>query len=132
MIRACRRCLRLPVSLLLTATLLACAAAPQRPVHTLEHIVVVWLKEPGNAAHRQTILEQSEVLRRIPGVLSLKSGTVIPSERAIVDSSFDVALIVSFADQAAMDAYLVHPTHVQLVNETLRPLVAKIRVFDFM
>ncbi|MGB5261811.1 MAG: Dabb family protein [Gammaproteobacteria bacterium] len=93
--------------------------------------MVVWLKEPGNATHRQTILDASDILRTIPGVRTLKSGTVIASERAIVDSSFDVALIVSFTNQADMDAYLVHPLHVKLVNETLKPLVAKIRVFDF-
>ena len=132
MSQSCRRCARLPVYLLLAATLLACTAAPPQPGRTLEHIVIVWLKEPGNTVHRQTILEESEVLRTRPGVLSLRSGTVIPGERVIVDSSFDVALIVSFANQEAMDAYLVHPTHVQLVNETLKPLVAKIRVFDFM
>ena len=112
--------------------LLACSSVIRSPQPTLEHVVVVWLKEPGNITHRQTILETSEVLRSIPGVLSLKSGTVIASERGIVDSSFDVALIVSFSDAAAMQAYLVHPTHTQLVNETLKPLVAKIRVYDFM
>ena len=124
--------LRAPACLLLAVILLGCAGTGLQPARTLEHIVVVWLKEPGNPGHRQTIIEASEVLRTIPGVRSLKSGTVIPSERAIVDSNFDVALIVSFADQAALDAYLVHPVHVKLVNETLKPLVAKIRVFDFM
>ena len=120
----------LPLLLPLLA-LCACSNVVRSPQATLEHVVVVWLKEPGNTSHRQTILKASEVLRDIPGVLSLRSGTVIPSERTIVDSSFDVALIVSFADAAAMQAYLVHPTHVALVNETLKPLVAKIRVYDF-
>ena len=122
---------RAQLILLLALILPACSAALKSPDHTLEHIVVVWLNDPGNATHRQTIIDESEVLRTIPGVLSLKSGTVIPSERAIVDSSFDVALIVSFADAAALQAYLAHPLHVQLVNETLKALVAKIRVYDF-
>ena len=121
-----------PASLLLCIILLGCTVPGTKPERTLEHIVVVWLKEPGNPAHRQTIIEASEVLRTIPGVRSLKSGTVVPSERAIVDSSFDVALIVSFADHAALDTYLAHPLHVTLVDETLKPLVARIRVFDFM
>ncbi|MBT8122334.1 MAG: Dabb family protein [Gammaproteobacteria bacterium] len=30
-----------------------------------------------------------------------------------------------------MDAYLTHPAQVTLVNQTLKSLVAKIRVFDF-
>ena len=49
----------------------------------------------------------------------------------IVDSTFDVALIVSFADRAAMQGYLTHPVHVELVGKTLKPLVEKIRVYDF-
>lgn len=129
---ASRAVARAQLILLLALTLSACSTALKLPDHTLEHVVVVWLKDPGNATHRQTIIDESEVLRTIPGVLSLKSGAVIPSERTIVDSSFDVALIVSFADAAAMQAYLGHPLHVQLVNETLKPLVAKIRVYDFL
>ena len=115
--------------LLLASTLPGCASTPAG--NALEHVVVVWLKDPGNEAHRRIILVESEVLRTIPGVLSLQSGMVVPGERDIVDSSFDVALIVSLADQAAMDAYLEHPIHVKLVDETLKPLVEKIRVYDF-
>lgn len=115
---------------LLCVALGACTQARPTPA-ALEHVVIVWLKEPGNAAHRNTIIAASEILRSIPGVLDLKSGRVVASERAIVDSTFDVALLISFPDQAALDAYLVHPLHVRLVNETLKPLVAKIRVYDF-
>ena len=115
--------------LLLASTLPGCASTPAG--NALEHVVVVWLKDPGNEAHRRIILVESEVLRTIPGVLSLQSGMVVPGERDIVDSSFDVALIVSLTDEAAMEAYLEHPVHVKLVDETLKPLVSKIRVYDF-
>jgi hypothetical protein len=56
---------------------------------------------------------------------------MLPGKRAIVDSSFDVALIVSLRDAAAMAEYLSHPVHLQLVEETLKPLVKKIQVYDF-
>jgi hypothetical protein len=96
----------------------------------IEHVVIIWLNEPGNPAHRTRVLEESRVLASIPGVLALKPGRVVASERTIVDSSFDVGLIVSLEDQAALDDYLVHPLHVRLVNETLRPLVKRIQVYD--
>ena len=99
--------------------------------YPIEHIVIVWLKEPGNAEHRERIIAESEILKDIPGVLSLKSGSVITSDRSIVDSSFDVALIVSFEDQATLDSYVIHPTHIKLLEETLKPLVEKIQVYDF-
>jgi len=124
-------CIRAILCSVLFATLAGCTTNVVQPAGSLQHVVVIWLKEPGNATHRRMILDESEILRQIPGVLSLTSGSVITSERTIVDSSFDVAMIVSFADKAAMDAYLTHPVHVTLVNQTLKPLVAKIRVFDF-
>ena len=114
--------------------LLACMALPVQANgtgDTVEHVVVVWLKSPGNTEHRRRIITGSEVLRDIPGVTGLRTGEVIQSDRNIVDSSFDVALIVSFTDQAAMQAYLTHPVHVELVEQTLKPLVEKIRVYDF-
>lgn len=98
---------------------------------TVEHVVVVWLKDPGNPAARSRVIDASQALRSISGVVSLKAGTMIPSKRPIVDSSFDVALSVTFADEQAMQHYLTHPAHVQLVEETLKPLVDKIRVYDF-
>ena len=98
---------------------------------TLEHIVIVWLKEPGNRASRERIIEASEVLAAIPGVVALKSGSVVTSDRPIVDSSFDVALIITLENEAALQAYLTHPLHLTLVEETLKPLVERIRVYDF-
>jgi hypothetical protein len=114
--------------------LIACLSlGPSLPAAAggVEHIVIVWLQEPGNAEHRARIVSESQVLREIPGVTELRAGGMLPSQRAIVDSSFDVALIVSLTDSEAMADYLSHPLHVKLVEETLKPLVAKIRVYDF-
>ncbi len=120
-------------SLLLPALLacIHCTAQARDGDGPVEHVVIVWLQDPGNAQQQAHIIEESQVLTTIPGVLSLKSGSVLKSERAIVDSSFDVALVVSFANQAALDNYLVHPNHVTLVEKTLKPLVARIQVYDF-
>lgn len=97
----------------------------------MEHVVVVWLKRPGNAADRQAVLDVSRQLREIPGLLSLDAGVCLPSDRPIVDSSFDVAVRMRFASKAAMQAYIIHPLHQRAVKETLTPLAAKVRVFDF-
>ena len=96
----------------------------------IEHIVIIWLKQPGLTDAQDTIIKASQALKTIPGVMALKSGKAVPSQREIVDSSFDVALIVSFADQAALDAYLTHPLHLQLLEETIKPLVDRFRVYD--
>jgi hypothetical protein len=111
------------------AVLLACLS-PVVPADGIEHIVFVWLNDPGNAAHREQVLAASTALAAIPGVTGLKTGQVVTSDRPVVDSSYDVGLIVSLEDQAALDAYLVHPLHVQLVEDTLQPLVKRIQVYD--
>jgi hypothetical protein len=110
---------------------LSLVTLPPATAGEVEHIVIVWLQEPGNAEHRARIISESQVLREIPGVVELRAGAMLPSQRAIVDSSFDVALIISLADPEAMAGYLSHPLHIKLVEETLKPLVAKIRVYDF-
>lgn len=111
----------------LTPVIPALAAAD-----AIEHIVIVWLQEPGNAEQRARVVSESQALRGIPGVTGLRAGNMLPSQRALVDSSFDVALIVSLRDAAAMAGYLSHPLHVKLVEETLKPLVKKIQVYDFI
>jgi hypothetical protein len=120
-----------PLLLLVLFASIHCIAQARDGDGPLEHVVIVWLQDPGNAQQQARIIEESQVLTTIPGVLSLKSGSVVKSERAIVDSSFDVALVVSLGNQDALDNYLAHPTHVKLVEETLKPLVARIQVYDF-
>ncbi len=95
------------------------------------HVVLVWLNEPGNAGHRQQIIEGSRKLREIPGVLTLHVGEVIPSDRDVVDASYDVALSLVFASQADLDAYLIHPLHKQTVRDVFAPIMDHYRVFDF-
>ena len=98
------------------------------PVH---HVVLCWLKDSGNAAQRQRIIEASRAFRRIPGVQTVHAGEPVISDRPIVDDSFDVAITLSFADAAALATYLDHPDHRRAADEVLRPLVERIVVYDF-
>jgi hypothetical protein len=97
----------------------------------LTHVVVFWLKEPGNAAHRAKLIEVSESFRSIPGVRNVHAGPCIPSERPIVDSSFDVAVSLTFSSRADLQRYLDHPAHKAATVSTLKPIVKKITVYDF-
>jgi hypothetical protein len=99
---------------------------------TLSHVVLCWLKEPGDAAQRQRLIETSKTFRELPGVVSVDVGEAIPSTRPVVDSSFDVALVMRFEDRAALQAYETHPKHQKAVNEVLRPLTSRILVYDVL
>lgn len=122
----------LPALLALCLALLGCSAlTPQPQESRIHHVVLLWLKTPGDETARREILAASERLRRISGVMAMTSGVVVESDRPIVDDSFDVALTLSFRDQQALEHYLEHPLHRQLVTEIIRPRVARIRVHDY-
>ena len=124
--------------MMLVAILLACLVGCSSTLpgttaaNRVNHIVLCWLKEPGNIAHRKKIIEVSESFRKIPKVLEVKVGQVVPSDRKIVDDSFDVGIYISLANTEDMNAYLNHPLHTKAVEEVLRPLAKKIVVYDFV
>ena len=45
-------------------------------------------------------------------------------------STFDVGIVITFTDEPSLRAYDQHPTHKQAVETVLRPLVAKLLVYD--
>ena len=93
--------------------------------------MLCWLKEPGNQLHRNQIIEVSKTFRNIPGVLEVRAGEVIESDRAIVDDSFDVAILVVVPDGKCLQDYLDHPLHQTAKKKVLLPLVEKVVVYDF-
>lgn len=122
-------------TLALTATLLlaSCATiAPPAASGTVDHVVLIWLKRPGNAADRQAILAASNDLRVIPGIQFLDAGTALASDRPIVDDSFDVGLSMRFDSTKSLRAYEADPLHVKKVTEVLKPLTKKIVVYDIV
>jgi len=106
------------------------AASDEQSSGIFNHVVLIWLNEPGNQDAIHQITTVSHSFSAIPGVLAVKVGTVASSDRAIVDDSFDVGIIISFPDQQAMQAYLKHPIHTRAVHDIIKPLVKKITVYD--
>jgi hypothetical protein len=107
------------------------SAKPPAAKATVTHVVFVWLKTPGDEAARQRVIETSKTFATIPGVVSVTPGKALPSTRPVVDSSYDVAVVMGFADEAALRAYDQHPTHKKAVDEVLKPLAAKLQIYDF-
>ena len=120
------------IAIILFVALIGTANAVQAEVEQgVAHVVLIWLKEPGNALHRETIISESKKLKSIPGVLDLQVGEVIPSERDVVDDSYDEALYLRFANQKALQSYLVHPSHLDTLKTKFAPIMGHYRVFDF-
>ena len=119
---------------LLLLTLLAssgCAGPGSRQNGSLQHVVLIWLKDAGNVEQQAKIIETSKSFRDIPGVLQVQSGKVVASDRGIVDDSFDVGILVVVPDERRLAEYLAHPIHQRARNDVLMPLVEKVLVYDF-
>lgn len=120
-------------TLLAAIALVSCATiAPPAASGTVDHIVLIWLKRPGNAADRQALLAATNDLRAIPGIKFLDAGTPLASERPIVDDSFDIGLTMRFDSVKSLRAYESDPRHVKKVTEVLKPLTQKIVVYDIV
>lgn len=97
------------------------------PIH---HVVICWLKAPGDAEARAAVIEASRTLEAIPGVQRVQAGEVVPSERSVVDSSFDVGLVITVDDADALASYIEHPIHQKALETTIKPLVERYIVYD--
>ena len=110
-----------------------CPATRQRSeTANVHHVVTCWLKRPGDPAARARLIRASMRFTEIPGVKRVNAGTVLPSARPTVDSTFDVAVVITFEDRKALSRYLKHPRHRQAVELHLKPLTRKVVVYDFM
>jgi hypothetical protein len=121
--------LHLFACLLLAAAALPAAAREPAPLH---HVVFCWLKDPGNAAHREEIIRATRELTVIPGLRSVAVGAPVPGDRSVVDDSFDVGVVMTFRNVEEMEAYVRHPEHVRRLRETLQPLCGRVVVYDFL
>jgi hypothetical protein len=99
----------------------------------IEHIVLAWLKHPGNKEEQSKLVAAAKSLKAdIKEVKSLAVGRALPSDRDVVDDSFDIALVMHFDSPEALASYEKNPVHVKAVTDTLKPLTAKILVHDII
>jgi hypothetical protein len=118
-------------------SLASCAKVLYAPLYqtgTISHVVVITLKNHGSQADRMKLIDAARDLRKISGVFDVEVGTVLPSDRPVVQSDYDVAMVVTFRDESYMKKYLNDPIHLRLVKEVLDPLAdpTKTKVYDFV
>jgi Stress responsive A/B Barrel Domain len=96
------------------------------------HVGLVWLREPGNAEHRQKIVAAAHSFaREIPEVQFLSVGQTLPKTSSYADASFDVCFVMRLEDKAALDRYGKHPVHHGAAREVFLPLSQRIVFYDF-
>ena len=93
------------------------------------HCVYFWMRDDLTADER-LIFEQG--LATLAGLKTVRAGyigTPPPSQRGIVDGSFDYALVVAFDDPAGHAAYQEHADHEVFRQET-KGFWQDIKIYD--
>ena len=96
------------------------------------HVVYFWLKN--SKSKEDTIKlynELNKFLTQNKQVLTSHIGSPVESEREVVDSSYDLSLIVTFKSKGDQDIYQNDPTHLKFV-ENASYLWDKVKVYDSM
>lgn len=123
--------MQLLVALALTACTTNTPITSIEAHHPVNHVVLVWLKDDTNkSAIIDKIIQDSYKLTEIKALKTINGGRSIPSERKIVDDSFDVGLTMQFNNLADMQSYLTDPKHVAFVK-SIKPMIKKLVVYDF-
>ena len=90
----------------------------------LKHIVMWKLKQPDDAARFKAQLDTCKGL--VPGMREFE----VAIRSAGLEANHDVVLYSVFDDAAALQAYIVHPTHQSVVAE-VKPLAESRSVLDY-
>ncbi len=99
---------------------------------SISHVVICWLKDPKDTEARTRLIQVSKELETLEEVASVTVGEMIPSQRPIVDSSYDIAVIMQFKDRQQLEKYQKNPLHKKALKEVLIPLTSKVLIYDFV
>lgn len=97
----------------------------------VKHVILWTLKEEFSDAEKadikKGIKEGLEGLKgQIPGMIDIKVNT-----EPLASSNCDVMLDSSFEDEASLKGYAVHPNHVAVANEKVRPYTSSRVCMDY-
>lgn len=97
---------------------------------TIHHAVYFWLRNTGSAEDREALIAGLKTLRGIAEVGSLDIGVPAPiAPRPVVDASYDVVELMTFASVADHDAYQVHPLHKAFIAQCSH-LWERVQIYD--
>jgi hypothetical protein len=107
----------------------ACQTAP--PVSsTVTQVVLIWLKHPERAADRAQLSRAAHSLRMIPGVLRVQTGRTVPALPSRADRSFNLGVVITFRDRAALQRYERDPRHLEAMRRYMQPLVRRYEIYN--
>ena len=92
----------------------------------IRHSVIFVLKHAHGSLQEKAFLRDAMVLTEIPGVEKFEQLKQVSKK-----NDYEFGFSMEFADQAAYDAYNVHPKHVKFVEERWKREVERFLEIDY-
>ena len=87
------------------------------PADAFVHTAYFWFKEGTTSAQISDFKSSSEKLREIETVQGYYAGSPAPTTRAVIENSYDFAIVFLFKDLEAQEYYQKHPLHLELIEK---------------
>ena len=127
---------RLRVAMFLTCIALSFASTGAQAAATrsgqVTHVMLFWLKRPGNVDDQNFLRRALRTLRRARGVNDIRVGRPLLVDRPSVEQSFDLGVVMTFRDREALEKFERDPRREQAIDAMLRPLVRQYTVYNFV
>jgi hypothetical protein len=96
------------------------------------HVMLFWLKRPGNVDDQNFLRRALRTLRRARGVNDMRVGRPLPVDRPSVEQSFDLGVVITFRDREALEKFERDQQREQAIDAMLGPLVRRYTVYNFV
>src|SRR5437667_12374743 len=104
---------RMRIAMFLTciAVSLAPTGAQAVAVRTgqVTHVMLFWLKRPGNVDDQNFLRRALRTLRRVRGVNDMRIGRPLSVDRPVAEPSFDLGVVMTFRDREALEKFEQDP-----------------------
>ena len=127
---------RMRIAMLLTCIAVSLAPTGAQAVATrsgqVTHVMLFWLKRPGNVDDQNFLRRALRTLRRVRGVNDMRIGRPLSVDRPVAEQSFDLGVVMTFRDREALEKFERDQQREQAIDVMLRPLVLRYIVYNFV
>ena len=127
---------RMRIAMFLTCIALPFASTGAQAAATrsgqITHVMLFWLKRPGNVDDQNFLRRALRTLRRARGVNDVRVGRPMLVDRPSEEQSFDLGVVMTFRDRQALEKFERDQRREQAIDAMLRPLVRQYTVYNFV
>src|SRR5439155_25810515 len=121
----CSLFFRMRIAMFLTCIALSLVPTGAQSVATrtgqVTHVMLFWLKRPGNVDDQNFLRRALRSLRRVRGVNDVRVGRSLPVARPGLEQSFDPGVVMTFRDREALGKFERDQRREQAISALLRP-----------